>query len=61
MLDLGKMKRERKKDIRASLRFIDRIAGIIKSQPNRVWSKKQAKLLKSVYSSINKDWLKSKS
>ena len=53
MIDLKKLKEDREHDILESLKIIDIMVDWIKKQPNNVWSKKQARLLNSVYKSIN--------
>ena len=59
MIDVEELKKERKKDIIESLKFIHRYVEWIKKTPNEVWSRQQADLFKSVIDSINLNWRKS--
>jgi hypothetical protein len=59
MVDLEKLKIQKKKDLQESLAFIDACAEWIKENPNEVWSKQQADLFKSVIDSINENWRRS--
>ena len=58
MTDLEIIKKERARDLRQSLEFIDFYVDWIKKTPNKIWSQKQADLYKSVYDAINADWRK---
>jgi len=59
MAGVASIRKERKKDILEALKIIDIYAEWIKGKPNKIWSKKQADLFKSVYGAINADWRKS--
>ena len=59
MADIRQLRKERERDILESLKIIDFYVEWIKKTPNKVWSKQQADLFKSVYDSINQDWKRS--
>ncbi len=59
VINQKKIKKEQEQELLESFRFIDQLATIVKQQPNKVWSRKQAKLFKFVYYSINENWRRS--
>lgn len=56
MVNVRQLRKERERDVLESLKVIDFYVAWIKKTPNKVWSKQQADLFKSVYDSINLDW-----